>query len=439
MKKCLFCDLKKEENYFKSIVGGKPNVVCIKCTKNNSKKSIVDKIVMKNANGCLLWPEADRGADYYNETRRNLYGDPKSELKYLHVNCNEACLNNEHIFRFKTNSTPYWFRLGLRQKIDFDNITLVETDALKKYILNQSTVNSDECWLFGTQKKKNPVRFDEHSIDSKKLSYEIFNGRITDNGFSIIRKCGTINCVNPAHLQLVRNSGKSFWSRNLLKKPDIGFWYCENTSCDEFGTQISLDLIKAIRGTKLCGKCFDLKSATSKKSKAEYDLKYCEQNSDKIKTRIKAWSKTESGKSSQIASSHKRRRKGSGSFDKEIINILKKNKTCCYCDRPEDKVSPRQNEKSLFEIEHITPICGKGQSGDHNNENLEYACWECNSSKKNNRVFDWIEKLKKRVLVADKNENRKALYQLIIVNLSKPNNFVDGKFIARHMRIKTVE
>lgn len=437
MIKCLFCNIEKEENYFKSANGGKPNVVCIKCTKSNSRKSIAEKIVINPGNGCLLWPEAGRGADYYNQIRRNLYGDPKSELKYLHVNCNEACLNNDHIFRFKTNSAPYWFRFGLKKEIDFNNISDSEMAILKKHILSQSEISTNGCWLFGSPRKKNSMCFDTYHIDSKKLSYEVFYGKITYNRFSISKKCGTVNCINPEHLELIKNSSKSFWSRNLLKKPESGFGYCHNTSCDEFGIQISLNLIKEIKGMGLCQKCFDTKSERAKTMKAEYDLIYCEENNEKIKARTKKWSKTEAGRLSQLSSSHNRRRKGVERIDKSFVsNIVKNYNTCCYCDRTEAEIPDNSELSTKFEIEHIIPIMGKEEIGDHSNSNLEYACWQCNSSKKNNQTADWLKKLEKKVLVADKNKDRKALYELIIKNLSKPGNFIGDKFIARHMRNK---
>jgi hypothetical protein len=147
---CLKCNENKEKSSFVKKSGARPSVVCFSCWKKFLTPNIVESVCLTSEGSCLLWPDQDRDSSYYNEIRIRLL---KNKEEYIHVRCNKACMNSDHFFYFKTNSTPYWFKYGLNYKIDFSKPSDKEIMVLK-LILMDRIIRKDDCWIFGESSSK---------------------------------------------------------------------------------------------------------------------------------------------------------------------------------------------------------------------------------------------------------------------------------------------
>jgi 5-methylcytosine-specific restriction endonuclease McrA len=433
MIKCLKCNKNKEEKSFVKKKGVLPSIVCFSCWTNYSPEEIIDSVAIKMESECLIWPDQSRDDDYYNSIRRNI---SQKKEKYIHIRCSKFCLNKEHFFYFDTNSTPYWFRYGLDGNINFDNLSEKELLILKQILIDRVSVDED-CWFFGiSSNKKSYLKIGDKSFSSKKIYYEVFNSKINSEHFSISSSCGNVNCVSPKHMVLFNGRSFPYWARKNLKRPEPGMGYCQSLKCEKYSIQISENLLNKHREVPLCEACFKLIELELKKKKSEYDIKYSEENREKIKKRYEIWSKTESAKLSQILSSQNRRDKSLRKVDRLFLfELLKKYNSCCYCGRSEKEVKNHPCGTSKLHLEHIVPVLGKKERGTNDHENLEIACWQCNSMKKNLLPKDWLESLQKRIK-SSSDSSRLDLYKRIITTLSEVINYKDDKFIPRHIRNK---
>lgn len=431
MTLCLSCKTNKEELSFKKRRESRASAVCFACYKKYPIDIIINKVCVKNEKQCLLWPDEKRSEDYYNSIRKKI---AKNNNQYVHVRCDNRCLNSSHFYYFKTNSVPYWFKYNLEGDINFLSPSEIEKVAIKEILLDKLTYK-DECWVFGdASSKKANVRIGKHTFSSKKIYYEVFVERINSKYFSISPSCGNKNCVSPNHLELFLGRSQPFWAKKTLRKPDDGMSYCQNESCSHYAVQLPKISIKKNGGVSLCNVCHYNITSKLKNKKAAYDREYSEKNHDKIKKRIEAWSKTSSGKISQLTSSQNRRDKGLRKIDKSDISyLLETYNSCCYCGRPEEEISENTSKNSKLHIEHIIPILSKKQMGTNELSNLEIACWQCNSMKKNLSPKDWLNVISKR-LRSCSNQDRVNLYNRIIENLSNEDFFQNDNFIPRHMR-----
>lgn len=428
---CLKCNENKEKSSFIKKSGAIPSVVCFSCWKKFLTPNIVESVCLISEGGCLLWPDQDRDSSYYNEIRRRLVKDKE---EYIHVRCNRACMNSDHFFYFKTNSTPYWFKYGLDYEIDFSKPSDKEIAVLKSILMDR-IIRKDDCWIFGeSSSKKSNIKIGDNVFNSKKIYYETFNSKIIQPIFSISSACGNINCVFPDHMILFLGRAAPVWARKNLKKPDEGMWYCEAESCKNPRVQISNLQLKKYRGRQLCESCFGFIEAESKAKKSEYDLRYVEENREKIKERFESWSKTDSGKLSKILNSQNRRDKGLRKINKPFLSrLLAEYKSCCYCERSIGDIPEHPKGTSKLHLEHIIPISSKESIGSNDSANLEIACWECNSMKRGSTPIEWRSKIQKKI-GSCKDPSRLLLYEKIIKILFEESNYKNNNFYPRHMR-----
>jgi 5-methylcytosine-specific restriction endonuclease McrA len=433
MIKCLKCNENKEEKSFLKKKGAVPSSVCFTCWKKFSAEEIIKNVSIEDESGCLLWPDQNRDSDYYNSIRRNL---SEKEGKYIHVRCNKACMNSNHFFYFETNSTPYWFRYGLDGDINFSSPSEKELLCLKQILTDRAALDGD-CWIFSnSSNKKTTLKIGDSSFSSKKIYYEVFSSKIKSEYFSISASCGNINCVSPNHMVLFNGRSFPFWARKNLKRPEQGMGYCQSVECEKYSIQIPENLLNKHREKLLCKTCFNLTDSNLKKKKSEYDIRYSEENREKIKNRYEVWSKTESARLSQILSSQNRRDKSLRKVNRVFLSeLIKKYNSCCYCGRLEKDIQDHPCGASKLHLEHIVPILSKKENGTNDPENLDLACWQCNSMKKNLLPKDWLATLTKRI-ESVKESNRLDLYKRIITTLSEDSNYRDNKFVPRHMRNK---
>lgn len=433
MIRCLKCDELKKESSFVKKYGSKPFSICFSCKSKFPIDEITNSVCIKNEHDCLLWPDKGRTDDYYNNIRRML----SSECgKYIHVRCQKECVNKQHFFYFESNCKPYWFRYGLNSEINFDKPSEEEIVALKSILMDRVSFN-DECWLFGDAKSKKAfIKLGNKSFSSKKIYYETFNSKITEKMFAISASCGQINCVAPKHLSLFEGRKIPFWARKNLKKPEPETGYCQNSGCANYSVLLAEKELRKHRDIYLCNQCFNVISPELKKKKAQYDVEYSEKNREIIRERYKVWAKTDAGKNSQIASSHNRRDKSLRKVNKQFVNdLLSEYNSCCYCNRSENEITIHPSGISKFHLEHIIPILSKKERGTNDSSNLEIACWQCNSMKKNLLPKDWLALLLRKIKFC-KNQERINLYNKIIKTLSEESNFDGIKFIPRHIRNK---
>lgn len=425
---CLKCNENKEKSSFVKKSGAKPSVVCFSCWKKFLTPNIVESVCLMSEGSCLLWPDQDRDNGYYNEIRRRLV---KSKEEYIHVRCNKACMNSEHFFYFKTNSTPYWFKYGLNYKINFSKPSGKEIMVLKSILMDR-IIRKNDCWIFGeSSSKKSNIKIGDNVFNSKRIYYETFNSKISQPIFSISSACGDISCISPEHMTLFLGRATPVWARKNLKKPDEGMWYCEAGSCNNPRVQTSNLLLKKHRGRQLCENCFSFAVTESKAKKSEYDLGYTEENKERIKERFKSWSKTDSGKLSKILSSQNRRDRGLRKINRPFLSgLLVEYKSCCYCERCVDDIPEHPNSTSKLHLEHVIPISAKGSN---DSANLEIACWECNSMKRGSTPIEWRSKIQKKI-ASCKDHGRLVLYEKIIKILFEESSYENNKFLPRHMR-----
>jgi hypothetical protein len=343
-------------------------------------------------------------------------------------------MNIEHFFYFNSSSAPYWFNYGLNSDIDFLQPSEKERIAIKSILMDR-VVLSGECWLFAnSSSKKANLKISNLSFSSKKIYYETFNQKIESKYFSISASCGNINCVAPTHLTLFLGRSYPFWARKNLRKPKDGMGYCQNIQCKKYSEEIPCSILRQYRNVFLCDFCFKERDSRIKDNKSEYDIRYSEQNREKIKKRYKNWLITKSGKISIISSSQNRRDYGLRKINKDFISkLIDEYNSCCYCGRIQKEISNHPAGIAKLNIEHIIPILGKEERGNNNDDNIEIACWECNSMKKNLSINRWLNNIKKRMSFTF-DQTRTDCYEKIIETLSEEKFYIDGKFIPRHMR-----
>lgn len=215
-------------------------------------------------------------------------------------------------------------------------------------------------------------------------------------------------------------------------------WYCEAESCSNPRVQISNLQLKKHRGRQLCEGCFSFITTESRAKKSEYDLKYVEENRERIKERLEFWSKTDSGKLSKKLSSQNRRDRGLRKINKPFLfKLLMEYKTCCYCERGVDDIPEHPNGTSKLHLEHIIPISTKEKQESNDPDNLEIACWECNSMKRASTPIEWRSKIQKKILSC-KDPGRLLQYEKIIKILFEESNYKNNNFYPRHMRNNNV-
>lgn len=416
-RRCAYCGKDHGINSFRNKNDLTPKLVCRSCILTYDFCDVVEKLAIKNEAGCILWPENDRTSDYYHALRRRLFSSEENKKEYLHMGCDSRCLNDAHVFRYRSGFPPLWYRLGVSKEFDINNPNEAEKELLKTYLKSKVSIDENSCWKSGDWLKDGTIRIGDTIFDSKKLFYEIFTGKIAQSKREqmIAHRCASINCVNPEHLELFVSKYHDipFWARFGLKKPDDKFGYCQNEECMSFGVSLetkelhSFNLKNGRLFKIVCRECLDDENSLFKK----------------------------------IARISTRDTEQLGKLDREFVkNTIMKYKTCCYCNRGCDQIPYLANSihKSKFQIEHIIPIMGSEQFGTNNNSNLELACWECNINKGNKSICNWRNKLEFWI-TKNKNINKLQFYKSILVNLSSSNAIVNDEFVARHMRNKINE
>lgn len=138
-----------------------------------------------------------------------------------------------------------------------------------------------------------------------------------------------------------------------------------------------------------CKSCRNIKTRLEYETNAEFREResvraaiiYLE-NRDYILNRCKQWSKDNPDK--KIEQFHKRRARiyGQVTFDlpKDFVKILKniQNNTCAYCSRNDVRLT----------VEHMLPL---SRGGKHCIENVILACSNCNFSKHNKTLEEWLK------------------------------------------------
>lgn len=315
---CLKCNENKEKSSFVKKSGAKPSVVCFSCWKKFPTEDIVNAVCTKDESGCILWPDQDRGPDYYNYLRRRFV--PKSG-KSIYIRCKANCMNSDH-FGYFEKKPPTWWLIGFESE---EPLTRLKTNSLnhkeifmvRDFLSKKiSTTNPKDCWIPRESISGEYIRVGYKTYCIRNLFFYIYSDSVIKNKNIVVSTCGNKSCVNPLHQKIYKNAQSfPFWMKVGLPEPKKDFIYCQNDNCNSFGIEVHKEDIMYFdsrislkrSGKPVCKECFEKLNIKYKLKKSLYDREYSLNNKSKRKIVIDRWKKSVKYKIHSIRRSHLRR------------------------------------------------------------------------------------------------------------------------------------
>ena len=133
--------------------------------------------------------------------------------------------------------------------------------SLQERLLNKVLFDENtSCWIWKGAKnwfQYGVIHNQNKLFYSHRISYEIFNGKIP-NGFVIDHLCNNRSCINPEHLEAVRQDenvrrSNSFTNQNMKKTHCIHGHLLEVSNLDKSNLS---------RGVRACIKCIKIREQT---------------------------------------------------------------------------------------------------------------------------------------------------------------------------------